>query len=146
MKTEINWHKEKRWKDFPNESCPYCGDEVKILSPCWAEDDKYGMVYAQDGDKATCMANCGWEGCVTADEDSCYLQDGNLDVLEYDDERKKEIAMDFLNWVNDNNYERRYVPVQEPNLKYQWFHRDEPIVLTGEELWEKFVESKEVKK
>jgi hypothetical protein len=79
----------KKWKQYKlGESCPYCGDDIEVLTSCLEEDDpEDGQAY-YDGDDARCAAHCGFLSAVSVDEDEAWIQDGNIDDL-YKKEDKK---------------------------------------------------------
>lgn len=51
---------DKRWRLFEGADCPYCGDDVEVLTDC-----SPGLVW--DGDKARCVS-CYCPGCMIVDE------------------------------------------------------------------------------
>ena len=76
---------EKKWKVFPGDNCPNCGDAIEVLSECAEEKDTDFETFAFDGEDVKCMANCGFESSiVVTEEGSAYVQEGNLEDLECD--------------------------------------------------------------
>lgn len=75
--------KKKKWIDWKNEECPYCGDGVGV---CTDADQDNIFPEAYDGDAAKCTS-CKWEGNIIVDSDSegigwARLSEGNLEELE----------------------------------------------------------------
>mgnify|MGYP007017524116 CR=1 FL=1 len=71
----------KEWKVFESESCPNCGDAVKVLSQCPASNDLKDEQWFADGEEVRCCADCGFISSISADDDGVWIQDGNIDEL-----------------------------------------------------------------
>jgi hypothetical protein len=62
-------NKSKEWRYFEFEQCPWCGNDVEVLTDAPAG-------YVQDGDAVRCVdANCGFRSCVSVDDDEIWIQD-----------------------------------------------------------------------
>lgn len=59
----------KQWKYFEFEQCPWCGNDIDVLT-----DAPVG--YVQDGDAVRCVdANCGFRSSVSVDDEEIWIQD-----------------------------------------------------------------------
>lgn len=82
----IRIDKPKKWKLFPSDNCPNCGDAVEVLSEAPEDADTDFQVNVFDGEEVRCAALCGFESCISVSEDgAAYVQEGNISELEDDD-------------------------------------------------------------
>lgn len=68
-----------RWVIYDTDNrldCDYCGNDIEVLTQL-SQDDIDKPLY-QDGDGVRCVdKRCGMIGSITADEDSCYVNESN---------------------------------------------------------------------
>jgi len=70
---------EKKWKLWNSENCPNCGDGIDVLSECLEEDDDSDTQFIMDGDDCRCIAECGFQSCISADDEGSWMQDEIID-------------------------------------------------------------------
>jgi hypothetical protein len=76
----------KQWKIFASESCPNCGDNLKVLSSSLESKDTEFEQWFSDEEEVECCGACGFKSAISVSEEGdAWIQDGNIDELSIND-------------------------------------------------------------